>query len=152
MTSVQLNKELPDEFFSDILITAFDGSYGASWEWFEPVTGTDKFWLKKSGNPEHDCTDDLWLSAHVRLKRDYETGTPLFDTREGFVIDHEAIAGGISRILHNNFLNARPGEGVGGEIKGYILRGVQDADSGDIDATAADCIVQCAAFGKVIFG
>jgi hypothetical protein len=103
MTSIQLNKELPEEFFSDVLITAFDGAYGAAWEWFEPV---DNNWLAvKKVHDTGSCTDDIWVSAKVRLQEDYETGHPLFDSREGFVIDHASIAGGISRIVNDDYLD-----------------------------------------------
>lgn len=179
MTYIQLNKQLPEEFFSDVLITAFDGSYGAAWNWFEPV---GKNWLVVNGEG-HTSTDAPWMSARVRLQEDYETGHPLFDSREGFVIDHASIAGGISRIVNDDYLGvwreATPseldqfvkndlrrehkmdsvtdkllvhtGETASG-LRSMITRAIQDADAGDIDASCADAIVQAAAFGKVIFG
>lgn len=107
MTTITLNKEAPEEFFSDIMITAFDGQYGGAWEWFEPV---GKDWLTtKHADPDHKhedgslCIDDLWMSVTVRLKEDCQLGHPPFD--DVLTIDHAAIAAGISRIVNDDYLD-----------------------------------------------
>lgn len=129
MTAIQLNKDLPEEFFSDILITAFDGSYGSSWMWFGSAApqGEPCIKIKHVGEPHSGyCTDDLWMSAHVRLQENYETGNDLFDDPKGFVIDHQSIAGAISRIINDDYLGiwreARPDEED--EIDNETYRGV----------------------------
>lgn len=185
MTGIQINMELPEEFFSDILITAFDGVYGGSWAWFEPV---DNNWLSVKNEVGHNCVDNPWMSARVRLQENCKTGVPLFDSREGFVIDHESLAGGISRIVNDDYLHvwrvptATEASIILNEEKGGnpstrvwrrdpennelqintgetaaawrsdLTRFVQNPEEADIDADLADCIVQAAAFGKVIFG
>lgn len=191
MSSITIKHELPAELLSNILITAFDGAYGSSWNWFEPTPSPDKFWLKTNGDIEKmAASDTLWLEAKVRLRRDndgeYLTDNPVFDNPEGFVIDHDAIANGISRIINDDYVGiwrkARPdeveawkargnsgigqqrtrlvaGEGLmvetGETARGwqeYLAKQMLAPEDADIDADLADCIVQCAAFGKVIFG
>lgn len=180
MASIAIKKDLPDEFLSNILITAFDGAYGASWNWFEgvnvgPIVKVDE-------------ERSLWLSAHVRLRRDedgeYLTGNPVYDNPEGFIIDYDSLAGAMTRIIEDDYLGIwRPANereieewknngtprgrhyqltpGVGLIVEtGETARDYQeplkeilsgDLDAGDIDAGFADAIVQVAAFGKVIF-
>lgn len=105
MTSIILNKEAPAEFFSDIMITAFDAQYGGAWEWFEPV---GENWLTtEHADPDHKhedgslCIDDLWMSVEVQLKEDCQLGHPPFDGP--ITIDHAAIAAGISRIVNDDY-------------------------------------------------
>jgi len=178
MASISMRRELPAEFLSDILITAFDGDYGWSWNWFEPAS---EDWLKKSGNSE-DPTEGLWLSCHVRLDQDSQTGNGLFDTTEGFIVDHDVIATGIQRILDDDYLGIwRPasdleitriensvslyGRAWRGKDEGYevetgetarayqeaLAKVLVDPDATDIDAPFADAIVQVGIFGKCIF-
>jgi hypothetical protein len=98
--TVKIERVPGEEFFSDILITAFDGSYGYSWAWFEAVGPN---WLTTS-NAE-DWLDQHWMSAHVRLKREYREDLKGAVTRDdGFVIDHAALAGGIQRILDDDYV------------------------------------------------
>lgn len=104
MTSISLKTELPDEFLSDILITAFDGAYGASWEWFEPVRVGDRFWLTTNGDVQKPSTDDLWLAVRIRLREDCETGHPVLDRRDGFEVDHEALGRAIQAIIDDEYV------------------------------------------------
>lgn len=179
MTNVTISKDLPEEFFSDILITAFDGNYGWSWNWFEPSTGPngDKFWLLTKNDSGHNSTDNPWMQARVRLHE--ETGDPRFDGVE-FLVDHEVLAKGISRIINEDYegvwrpatdkekadyldghtfretretehgLEVHTGETARGQFR-YIVGAVTEEDAGDIDAVSADAIVQVGLFGKVIF-
>lgn len=181
MTNVNILKPLSEEFFSSILITAFDGNYGWSWNWFEPSSGPngDKFWLLTKNDSGHNSTDNPWMQARVRLHE--ETGDPRFDGVE-FLVDHEVLAKGISRIINDDYegvwrpatdkekagylagctfremreypelgiLEVHTGETARDALR-YILQAVIEEDAGDIDATAADAIVQAGLFGKVIF-
>lgn len=181
MTSVTIKRELPKEFLSDILITAFDGGYGSSWNWFEIVPGLPGGWLKT------DEAGDVWLSAHVRLQEECHIGHNAFDSPKGMVIDHEGLADGISRIINDDYVGIwRPAteaeteswkthgnSGIGQRHTRLVRGGLQvetgetarayrsllaeclsasEPDAGDIDADVADAIVQVAAFGKCIFG
>jgi hypothetical protein len=205
MTSIEIAKPMSDEFFSDVLITAFDGAYGASWNWFrwaacDGHTGSDYDHDEALVIKHHptNSSEDIWLAAHVRMRE--ETGYALIDGNPHIVIDHEAIAQGISRIVNDDYLNlwreanAREVEQIQEELRncehaetctegplpyggnrmwrrnpmkpsflevetGETARGLRsiiagaiaDEEAGDIDAYGADAIVQCAAFGKVIF-
>lgn len=95
---ITVQRTLPEEFLSDIMITAFDGQYGWSWNWFEPV---GKDWLQTS-NAE-DFLDSHWMSAHVRVKSDCPTGDKILDRRDGFVINHEGLARGIQCIIDDTY-------------------------------------------------
>lgn len=151
MEHASLNYPLHEDFLSNVLITAFDGTYGSSWMWFEPAPLAGQSWLTVKSEDGHTSADNPWMSVRVRLKSGYETGHALFDTREGYVIDHKSLAGAISRILNDDYLNASDAEKATG-VRRYVLNAVVEDDAGDIDAEVADCIAQVAAFGKVIFG
>lgn len=176
MQTVKISKELPEEFFGNILLTAFDGSYGYSWNWFRPLRRSDgSYWLH--GNR------DTWMSVQVALMEDYHTGNDIFDSEEGFLVDHSALAGAIERILLDDYVGlwrqASPREQSAFKEDGAVygrrskldagvlmvetgetaracvptlLSAVTAADAGDIDAEIADAIVQVACFGKVVFG
>jgi hypothetical protein len=103
-TIIKIEKELPKEFLSDIMITAFDGSYGASWQWFEPV---GRIWLETEQQSEPGMLDpafSYWIKAHVRLKRDCQTGYIVFDDAKGFEINHEEMTKAIQRILDDDYV------------------------------------------------
>lgn len=151
MEHARLNYPLTETLLSDILITAFDGTYGSAWMWFEPAPLVGQSWLTTKNAEGHTSTDNPWMSVRIRLRPGYETGHALFDTREGYVIDHKSLAGAITRILNDDYLDASPAETAGG-VKRYVMSAVLEDDAGDIDAEVADCIAQVAAFGKVIFG
>lgn len=101
-TIINAPVQLDTEFFSDLLITAFDGAYGSSWMWFESV---GKDWLVTDGS---DPVDSHWMSVHVRLKSEYRDDKnirPLVAKRnDGWVLNHEAIAKGIERILQDDYV------------------------------------------------
>lgn len=178
---VKMTKTVTEEFLSDILITAFDVSYGSAWDWFEPSDGPyhDKFWLLTKTDNGHSSSTNPWMRVRVRLHE--ETGDPKFDNRE-FLIDHEDLARGIERIINDDYegvwrtatdkeaeahlaglLNRETREypdlgilevSTGETARGFrevITQAVAEGESGMIDAPAADCIVQAAVFGKVVF-
>lgn len=101
---ITVQRTLPEEFLSDIMITAFDGQYGWSWHWFEPVGG-DWLQIKKvpRGGPQENDNHEYWMSARVRVKADYPTGDKILDRRDGFVIDHEGLARGIQCIIDDTY-------------------------------------------------
>lgn len=114
--TIEIKRELPEQFLSDILVTAFDGGYGWSWHWFEPATGS---WLTTkhedtcprtvekwtSVPPECKC-DALWMSVSVRPRagEDYETGVAVFDNGDGVTVTHQDIANAISRIINDDYV------------------------------------------------
>lgn len=66
------------------------------------------------------------------------------DDDETYTITHDTIAKGVEGILNGN-------PGTPAWCQGRILADLQSVD-GNIDATAADCIVQTGLFGRIIFG
>lgn len=105
MSEITIKRTLPAEFLGDILVTAFDGNYGWSWSWFEPVGGD---WLKVDktprGGPQENDFHTIWKSCQVRLQEEYHTGDKTFDDRRGFVVNHDVIILGIQRILDDDYV------------------------------------------------
>lgn len=107
---ITVKRTLSTEMLSDILITAFDGSYGWSWHWFEPAPVPEgESWLniEKQHPGNVRCTDDLWMAVKVRLKEDCKVGYNIFDDDNGYWIDHNAILTGIQRILDDDYLRIK---------------------------------------------
>lgn len=139
MASITIQRELPAEFLSDILITAFDGAYGWSWNWFESTERKDIYdgsqslelshretcnWKIEDGrvvNCHCDVTEQLWLKVGVRLRSEHYTDNNLFDTPDGFTVDHDTIAAGISRIINDDYI------GIWREANQYEKNYVQGA-------------------------
>lgn len=115
MQTLTVTRSIPDEFFGDILVTAFDGAYGWSWHWFEIVEqerGCDPWleirhqeqcaYLKSESEEECDC-NGMWERVRVRVKRSEPTGDKILDREDGFVIDHAAIMRAIQCILDDTY-------------------------------------------------
>lgn len=106
MSTITIRRELPAQFLSDILVTAFDGGYGWSWNWFEPAKQN---WLQTEAVGENrDEIDLLWMCVNVRLTDECETGIASIDAlskgKAGFLVDHDTIAKGIQRILDDDYV------------------------------------------------
>lgn len=124
--TIKISKELTDEFLSDVLITAVE-SGGASlfyWDGFRMMT--------------IDRQPDLSIDA-IDFFADDGDGE-----RHRYEITHEDVGNAIQAILDGTVSLGYPKE--------YIVRAVSELDAGDIDATAADCIIQAACFGEVVYG
>lgn len=130
--TVTLTFNLSEELLSDTMVTAFDGSYGGCWYW--ATTGSEN-WLTTNG--ESDVFANRWLKVVIQDSED--------DDPKPVTVDHATLALGISRILNNDVK-------VSDDITQYILRAVTEDDAGDIDATAADCIVQAGIFNEIVYG
>ena len=91
------------------------------------------YWAEvKEYNP-----DEFEASFNVREDADSGEGFQLFDT--------EAVAKGIGLILDGSCH-------VNDSILGWVAEDNADNDAANIDGLAADCIVQAALFGKLIYG
>lgn len=134
MITITLKRTLDDEFISNVLITAFDGSYGGCWYWCEADT---KFLttMKAMGD------DSLWTEC--RIRHEDETGPEGAFCKH--VVDAEVIRVGIQRILDDP-------DFCGQHIREYVAQGVSERDAGHIDADAADVIVQAGLFGELVYG
>jgi hypothetical protein len=60
-------------------------------------------------------------------------------------VNIETVATGIAKLKEGNIQ-------VNSELLGWILAGSAKNDGGDIDAEAADVILQAALFGELIYG
>lgn len=130
---IKVERELSDEFVGDVLVTAFDGRYGGCWYWAAPkVAEGDTSWLDYDVN-------DVWLSVNVVDKEDANDS-------KIYRVNAEVIQVGIQRIIDATEVK------INEEIRNYILRGVLEEDGGDIDSTAADCIVQAGLFNEIVYG
>jgi hypothetical protein len=136
------------QFLHDVMITALEGGVG--------------YWSVADQIIRHE-NDDLWYERYTLycLDPDDPTGKTAgecgLSTREkpvevcqGHLIDPDAIARGMG-------LATRP-EAASDEIgwaytgRAHVIGANRANDAGDIDAGDADCIVQLAAFGQVIYG
>jgi hypothetical protein len=137
------------QFLRDVMITALEGGVGY-WSVADQIT------------IEHE-NDDLWYARYTLFCLDgddptgKEAGECGLSTQEapvplcqGHLIDPDAIARGMG-------LARRPADqsdAIGWHISNrrHVIKANRENDAGDIDAGDADCIVQLAAFGKVIYG
>jgi hypothetical protein len=143
--------ELDFEFLSDVMVTAFDGTYGGVWYWCEPCTTTplgrrlESAWeIQKFGV---SASYERWMAVWIKLRE--ETGDDKIDRvlfQQSMRIDHKVIAKGMQMVLDDKDSN---GNAINrGSLQSSILR----QDAGDIDSEDADVIVQLGAMGEVIFG
>ena len=121
---VTVEVEVTKEFCSDVLIIASEGGLNY---WAERVRVTD------------DADDQLRES--ISFIREDDESYPA----ERFTVNHEDVVRGIQKLLNGEVH-------VNAAIREYIHRGVITNDAGNIDSDAADCIVQAAAFGDVVYG
>ena len=119
-----------------ILVGAFDGSYGVCYYWAE----LNDLVVKERAAPDGF---ESWQQVTVTdiVERDEGSGEV-----NVYTINATNITEAIQKFLDENQHMAN------NTITGYIRRAVQENDPGMIDADAADCIVQVAAFGKVLYG
>lgn len=124
----EINIKLPlsDEFIGDVMTTMVESNYAAMfyWEDFQMLSV--------------DRGSDLSVKF-IRCKSSDGNG----EVKE-YIIDPLTVAKAIEDILAGKVSLGYP--------KDYISRGVREADAGDIDATAADCIAQVVCFGEVVYG
>lgn len=115
-----------DQFCADVLSTALEGGIGY---W----SGADNIVRHYDQNGHGDFR---YVSAD------------LYDAEEGELlgnVQYDTIRKGIERILRGEVK-------CNSSITGYVLRGVADNDAGQIDADAADAIVQAGLLGELRFG
>lgn len=141
---VKMEMELPHGLLSAILITAFDGSYGPCWQWFDGIRvhissertvgakGEEWYWVKVV---ELDDAGELNLDDEGNMKV--------------HKVDYAMLAKGIQLILDKESL---PGTEGWVETQKIIVQAICDDDGSDIDSDLADTIVQFSIFGKLVFG
>lgn len=129
--TVRLRGKIPltKEFISNVLITAFDGNYGGSWYWAAPANDD---WL----TTERENGDTKWVSVTIIDKEDGDDPYLATHTVSGL-----NIADGLTAMLE-----------MGGEWARDVFGWLVDQDDADIDAEAADQIVQFALFNSIVYG
>ena len=142
--------ELSDDFLSQVLETAVEGgcSYWADVSVEEEDDGDADprergrkprdFDLTDYIEDEDDADDDdapLYRAASFLVSK---------DPTQGGTLDLEGIADAIERIAGNE-VDVPPA------LREIIVAAVRDADPDEIDAEAADCIVQVGLFDEIVF-
>jgi hypothetical protein len=127
---VSINLNITESLVSNILITAFDGYYGACHYW----ATVDKI-IK---NDAEDLLDEVWYSAIIREREGEEDDVTLI------TVDAKNIIRGIEGLLATS-------SSLGLSIGQELLKAITTNDAGYIDADVADCVVQIAALGQVTY-
>ncbi|HYD95353.1 MAG TPA: hypothetical protein VEC01_08505 [Noviherbaspirillum sp.] len=138
--------ELSEEFLSDVLETAVEG--GCS------------YWADVSAEPAGDDTGnigvrDFDLSDYVDDDPGSNDGGRVSYTAASFLVSKDPTQGGT---LDLQGIADAIGRIAGGEvevppaIREIILAAVENDDASDIDAEAADCIVQIGLFDEIVYG
>lgn len=136
---------LSDEFLSQVLETAVEGacSYWADVSAESSGTGAGAdgardFDVSDYVDDESDTDDDdvFCTKASFLVSK---------DPTQGGTLDLQGVADAIERIAANE-VDVPPA------IREIILSAVQDGDASDIDAEAADCIVQIGLFDEIVYG
>jgi predicted mannosyl-3-phosphoglycerate phosphatase (HAD superfamily) len=136
MQEITIKRRLSDEFLSNVLHTAAEGGIGY-------LARARKAQVEKAASG--DWIDDILLAYEVKPRTDEGQAFADGDSRNDWQhIDHAKIAQAIERILTEQLTNDT--------IREYISTAVLEDDSGNIDGEAADCIVQIAALGEIVFG
>jgi hypothetical protein len=126
------------EFFADIITTALEGGVGywsqaSEYRWFSPTLSGG------TATPGPNGTANAYATLHETDTDDGELGPPLTVT-----VDDIARAFGILRRGTPEGWNARD--------VARMLAAYAETDAGEIDAGDADCIVQVATLGTVVYG
>lgn len=140
MHKIEIEVPVTDEFIGDILVTAFDGTYGGSW-----------FWAKNGSGSWPALKDGQWAEVHIKFDVMSIRNLTLRNlyrqelARRGYVtVDQETITVGIARILSDDSYRQ--------SFRDRIRKAVQELDAGEIDANDADSIVQEGLFGTQVYG
>lgn len=130
--TVTVSAPITDEMVDIVLVTAFDGNYGSCHYW------ADLNRIERYSNGVEWWKQVTFTDA---LERDEGNG----DTKT-YTVNAEQIVTAMQKFLDANSHMAND------TITGYIRRAVMENDPGMIDGDAADCIIQVAAFGEVVYG
>jgi adenosylcobinamide amidohydrolase len=136
---VKLDIELSDQFLGDVLTTAVESGGHAMWYW-EGFSMKDcmRYHADRPNSAGGTVLDDLTVTT-VKFLVDHPQES------DEYIVDFLDLATGIQWLLDGTVP-------VNDYIKGMVYRAVAQADAGEIDADAADCIVQATAFKEVVFG
>ena len=134
MTTVNISVQLDDNWTDMILTTAFDTAVGGC-----------NCWLNEGDIEEYGDVEDIIFADDGTEAKRLEMVTIMFENgMQQLRVSH--LAGAIERILNHPELRKT-------ETARQLLNAiVTPNDSPDLDAEAADVIVQVAMFGDIIYG
>lgn len=145
--------DLDAEWVSDLLITAFDGQYGGSWYWVNEDDDIESVKVLTNGDEWRGVT--FWFAKHVRfgvtVPRVDNTWIPephLGDRGDGKTRWHLTLEKQHLDKAWATIVNDRP---IGRDFVEQFTRSMHENDL-DVDAIGADCLVQIALFGEVVYG
>lgn len=147
-TTVTINGDeyaLDDEFLSHVLETAVEGGCSYWADVSAESTGDDAGSDDARDFDVGDYVEDSDTAGEE--PRSYTSASFLVskDPMQGGTLDLQGVADAIERIAQ--------GEAeVPPAIREIILAAVEDGDASDIDAEAADCIVQIGLFDEIVYG
>lgn len=146
---------LSDVFLSEVLQTAVEGACSYWADISAEHTGSDE-----GADGAHDFDVSDYLEAEKNDDNDDDEGdtgnedTLLYasasflvskDPAQGGTLDLEGIADAIERIA-NQEVEIAPA------IREIIIAAIEEDDASEVDAEAADCIVQIGLFDEIVYG
>lgn len=140
--------ELDEEFLSRVLETAVEGACSY---WADVSADPSEESVRNEGVRDFDLSD--YIEEDAEASRDDEGGIAYTeasflvskDPTQGGTLDLQGVADAIERIVSGE-VDVPPA------IREIILAAVEDGDASDIDAEAADCIVQVGLFDEIVYG
>jgi hypothetical protein len=130
---VNVQIQISDDLLSDVLTTAVEGGIG----YWSAVTDCERV----NGGERDLC----WLSVTLAPYPDDEWGVFDLNDKRPLVVTLRDVARGIELILTNKV-------GIRADLKAQVALALGNPEDADIDADAADCIIQAACFGEIVFG
>tara|TARA_R100001594_G_scaffold82786_1_gene117290 strand:- start:242 stop:742 length:501 start_codon:yes stop_codon:yes gene_type:complete len=116
------NQDVMEDFYDGVLVTAAEGGY-LNWGWVQK---------RQSGKLSIELQDPEYSKLEIYANNTVD-------------VSSEHVAGAIKNIIAGTTnLNER----LSNEVKGAFT----ELDAGILDAISADCIVQIAVFGELIYG
>ena len=171
MVTVKESKsyEVDDKFIGDVLVTAFDGSYGACWYWaiaedcedmtlvgIDPVDDKERrergdwtavrFHQPDQGPfPKHDFEAKTCIH-HVKCWEGHECGFCEEAGRHTWevTVDKDVLVRGMELVLTGRYCND--------QIVRWLRQSLDEGEASMVDADVADCIVQCGLLGEGVYG
>lgn len=134
--SINIKRTLSMQFLLDIMITMVETPYGDWWH-FTDVNRRDED-LMITDFTVCDVGEVMDEPAHEIME--------YLQTCDRVTITPQKVADAIELIMSSEE------HYVSNYIEAYIARAVADDDAGDIDAIAADCLLQLAVNGEVMYG
>lgn len=132
--TISVPVEVSDNFLSELLVTAFDGHYGACWYWCEHVN-TDVIGRgQRLAQGDHE---DIWVSVTV----DDTMNVDEAGNGSRYKVDYDILMRGLRHVMEN--------PDVGDKLRDFVQTALREGDTGLLDAGLADRIVQLGLFAAV---